>query len=91
MNKVLNIPDDYKDESQETMNIIKNDGEGADKVLSLLDNCTYNCNNVIHFKKNNVWIEYKKTIDNLLKNIIMEQSFVKYIKARKDDVTSEGC
>jgi hypothetical protein len=34
MNNIINIPDDFKEESQETMNIIKNDGEGADKVLS---------------------------------------------------------
>ena len=90
MNNVINIPDDYKEESQETMNIIKNDGEAADKVLSLLDNCIYNCNNTVYFKNNNVWIDNKKTIDNLLKNIIMEQSFVKHIKATKEDI-KEGC
>ena len=90
MNNVISIPDDYKEESQETMNIIKNDGEAADKVLSLLDNCIYNCNNTVYFKNNNVWIDNKKTIDNLLKNIIMEQSFVKHIKATKEDI-KEGC
>ena len=90
MNNIINIPDDYKTESFETMNIIKNDGEGADKVLALLDNCIYNCSNVIYFKNNNTWIDNKKTIDNLLKNIIMEQSFVKHIKATKEDI-KEGC
>ncbi len=30
MNNVINIPDDYKSEQQETMIIIKNNGEGAD-------------------------------------------------------------
>ena len=90
MNNIINIPDDYKAESQETMNIIKNDGEAADKVLSILDNCIYNCSNTIYLKNNNVWIDNKKTIDNLLKNLIMEQSFVKHIKASKEDI-KEGC
>ena len=44
------------------MNIIKNDGEGADKVLALLDNCIYNCNNTIYYKHNNQWIDNKKLL-----------------------------
>ena len=90
MDNIILVPDDYKSESQVDMNIIKNDGEGADKVLALLDNCIYNCNNTIYYKHNNQWIDNKKTIDNLLKKLIMDQSYVKHVKATKEDL-KEGC
>lgn len=90
MDNIIPVPDDYKSESQVDMNIIKNDGEGADKVLALLDNCIYNCNNTIYYKHNNQWIDNKKTIDNLLKKLIMDQSYVKHVKATKEDL-KEGC
>ena len=67
MKDIIKIPDDYKSESNDEMNIIKHDGEGADKVLLLLENCIYNCNNTIYYKNNNQWIDNKKTIENLLK------------------------
>jgi hypothetical protein len=38
MNNIINISDDNKVESPETMNLIRNYVEGADKVLSILDN-----------------------------------------------------
>jgi len=90
MNNIINIPQGYKSESQVDMNIIKNDGEGADKVLALLDNCIYNCDNTIYYKNNNQWIDNKKTIENLLKKTIMDQAFVKHVKATAADL-KEGC
>jgi len=90
MNNIINVPDDYKEESNEGLKIIKNDEEGADNVLSLLNNSIYRCENIIYFKDDNVWIDNYKTIENLLKKFIMEQSFVKHIKATKEDI-KEGC
>jgi coenzyme F420-reducing hydrogenase delta subunit len=90
MNNIIDIPDDYKEESNEGLKIIKNDEEGADSVLSLLNNCIYRCENIIYFKDDNVWIDNYKTIENLLKKFIMEQSFVKHVKATKEDI-KEGC
>jgi hypothetical protein len=90
MNNLINVPDDYKSESNNELNVIKNDAEGAAKVLALLDNCIYNCKDTIYFKSNNQWIDNKKTIESTLKNIIMEQAFVKHVKASKEDI-KEGC
>ncbi len=60
MNNIINISDDYKAECPETMNLIRNYGEGADKVLSILDNLTYNCSNNLYIQNNNVWIDNKR-------------------------------
>ena len=43
MNNIINIPDDYKEESNEGLNIIKNDDEGANYVLTLLNDCICGC------------------------------------------------
>ena len=70
MNNIINVPDDYKEESNEGLNIIKNDEEGANYVLSLLNNSIYRCDNIIYFKDDNAWIDNYKTIENLLKNLL---------------------
>ncbi len=60
MNNIINISDDNKVESPETMNLIRNYVEGADKVLSILDNWTYNCSNNLYIKNINVLIDNKR-------------------------------
>ena len=90
MNNIINVPDNYKEESNEGLKIIKNDEEGANNVLSLLNNSIYNCENTIYFKNDGVWIDNYKTIESLLKKFIMEKSFVKHVKATKEDI-KEGC
>jgi hypothetical protein len=66
--------------------IIKDDNEGANKVLLQLKNKLYKCNKTIYYKYNNLWIDDLKEILLLLKKIIIENEFIKHIKATKDDL-----
>ena len=59
---------DKPDDVDNTNNVIKDDNEGANKVLSSLDNKIYRCKNTIYYKYDNLWIDDLKLIKLLLKN-----------------------
>ncbi len=55
------------EESNEGL-ILLNDDEGASKVIELLDNHIYNCDNTISDNNRNIWIDNYKKIENYLKS-----------------------
>jgi hypothetical protein len=90
MNNLIDVPDDYKcieEDNLEDLNVIKTDSEGADKILKQLEGKLYMCKDVIYYKYDNKWENEIKIVKRLLKNLIMEVSFVKNKKATKKDIT----
>lgn len=89
MNNIIKIPDDYLNSQLDNninFKVIKDDKEGADKILSILDKKLYRCYNTIYYKYNNKWIDDIKMIKLLLKKLIIDEGFVKNKVATKEDI-----